>query len=84
MQKNIIPDNFEFEDLPRNMRMIMPDTSISLTRLLQKDANILNFKIVLDFKRPTYAAEEYPDVKEFYKKLFAALNERIVMKKKKA
>jgi len=79
----ILPDNFEFEDLPKNMRMIMPDTSIMLTRILQKDNNVLNFKIIIDFKRAVYAAEEYPDVKEFYKKLYAALNERIVIKKKK-
>lgn len=78
----IIPENFSFDDLPRNMRMIMADTSIVLSRMLQKDDNILSFRVTIDFKRPVYAADEYPDVKEFYKKLYEALDEKIVLKKK--
>lgn len=78
----IIPENFSFDDLPKNMRMIIADTSIVLTRILQKDDNILSFRVTLDFKRPVYAADEYPDVKEFYKKLYEALEEKIVLKKK--
>jgi len=77
-----IPDNFEFEELPKNMRMIMPDTSISISRMFQKNDNVLNFRIIIDFKRPVYSADEYEDIKEFYKKLFAVLNEKIVLKKK--
>ncbi len=78
-----LADNYEFDELPKNMTMIMPDTSIVLTRIMQKDENTLNFRITIDFRRPQYSAEEYPDVKEFYKKLAALLNEQIVIKKKK-
>ncbi len=78
----IIPENYSFDDLPKNMRMMMVDTSIVLTRILQKDDNILSYRVTLDFKRPIYAADEYPDVKEFYKKLYEALDEKIVLKKK--
>ena len=78
----IIPENYSFDDLPKNMRMIMADTSISLTRILQKDDHILSFRVTLDFKRPIYAADEYQDVKEFFKQLYEALEEKIVLKKK--
>ncbi len=78
----ILPDSYTFDDLPKNMRMIMADTSIILTRILQKDDNILSYRMTLDFERPVYAADEYPDVKEFFKKLYAALDEKIVVKKK--
>ncbi|MEO7311618.1 MAG: DUF3857 domain-containing protein [Chitinophagaceae bacterium] len=77
-----LADNFEFDDLPKNMSMIMPDTSIVLTRIMQKDENTLNFRIVMDFRRPQYSAEEYPDLKEYYKKMYAVLGEQIVIKKK--
>jgi len=77
-----LADNYEFEDLPKNMTMIMPDTSIVLTRIMQKNENTITFRITMDFKRPQYSAEEYPDVKAYYKKLYAVLNEQIVIKKK--
>ena len=78
-----IPDGFEFDELPKNIKMIMPDTSIVITRLAQVvDNHMLSFRISLEFKKPFYSAEEYEGFKEFYKKLFELLNEQFVIKKK--
>lgn len=77
-----IPAGYSFETLPKNMRMIMPDTSISITRQMATKDNVISVRINLDFKRPFYSVEEYPDFKEFYKQLFALLSEQIVFKKK--
>jgi Domain of Unknown Function with PDB structure (DUF3857) len=77
-----IEDGFEFQDLPKNMSMIMPDTSIIVNRMMQVDGNILSIRLTVDFLRPTYFANEYADFREFYKKMFAVLNEQIVVKKK--
>lgn len=77
-----IPAGCSFETLPKNMRMIMPDTSISITRQMSSNGNVISIRINLDFKRPFYSVEEYPDFKEFYKQLFALLSEQIVFKKK--
>jgi hypothetical protein len=79
-----IPDGYEFDDLPKNLRMIMPDSSIQLQRLVQSENNDINFRITLDFSRSIYKAESYGAFHEFYKKLFSTLNEQIVIKKKKA
>ena len=78
-----IADNYEFDELPKNIKMIMPDTSIIISRMMQKDENTVSFRISIDFRRPQYTAEEYLDVKEFYKKFYALLKEQIVIKKKK-
>lgn len=78
-----IPVDFEYEELPKNIRMILPDSSIMMTRMIQKNDNILNFKVNIDFQRSVYTAEEYPDVKEVYKRIFAYLNEHVVIRKKK-
>ena len=78
-----IPDNYEFEDLPKNVIMRMPDSSIVLKRLMQADNGSLNIRITLDFLQPYYTADTYPLLQEFYKKLFATLNEQVVIKKKK-
>ncbi len=80
--KIYIPEGYDFEELPKNLRMIMPDTSIVMTRMMQKDANSIDYRMTVDFKRPFYTAAEYMDFREFYKKMFATLNEQVVIKKK--
>ena len=82
--KIFIPDGYEFEELPKNMKMIMPDTSIVLSRMMQTDGTSIDLKVTVDFLKPFYAADMYPYFQEFYKKLFATLNEQVVIKKKKA
>lgn len=77
-----IPDGYEFEELPKNMRMIMPDTSIVITRLSQAVEDRLSTRITLEFKKPFYTAAEYDGFREFYKKLFDLLNEQFVIRKK--
>jgi hypothetical protein len=77
-----IPDGYTFEELPKNMKMIMPDTSIVITRISQANDERLSTRIILEFKRPYYTAMEYEGFKEFYKKLFDMLNEQFVIKKK--
>ena len=72
----------KFEELPKNIKMIMPDTSIVFSRMMQADSNSIDLKVTVDFLRPYYSAEMYPYFKEFYKKLFASLNEQVVIKKK--
>ena len=76
-----IPEGYSFEELPKNMSMIMPDTSIVFNRTIEADNNLLNVRITLEFQRTFYTSTEYPEFKEFYKKLFALLNEQIVIKK---
>jgi hypothetical protein len=76
-----IPDGYVFETLPKSIRMIMPDTSISMTRRLAADKNTLSVRITLEFKKPFYMVDEYPDFKEFYKKLFDLLNEQVAIRK---
>jgi hypothetical protein len=78
----LIPDNFTFDELPKNTRMIMSDTSIIVTRVMAIEGNKLSSRVTLQFRKPMYSTEEYPDFKEFYKKLFEMLNEQIVLKKK--
>jgi transglutaminase-like putative cysteine protease len=76
------PQGFELEELPKNIRMILPDTSVSLQRFVSKNENSISMRYTLEIKRPTYYADEYLDFKAFYAKLFEMLNEQIVFKRK--
>ena len=77
-----IPDNYRFDELPKNLKMIMPDTSIVFSRIASAEDNILSVRITLEFKKPFYFYEDYSYFQEFYKKLFSLLNEQFVFKKK--
>jgi Domain of Unknown Function with PDB structure (DUF3857)/Transglutaminase-like superfamily len=77
-----IPEGYEMESLPKNIKMIMPDTSVSMTRAAQLSGNILMTRVVLEFKKPIYPASQYPELQEFYKLLFDMLNEQYVIRKK--
>lgn len=77
-----IPEGYAFETLPKNMKMIMPDTSITITRRLATEGNQISVRVGLEFKKPFFTVQEYPDFKEFYKQLFAVLSEQITIKKK--
>ena len=78
-----VPDGYELETLPKNIKMIMPDTSITISRASQFANGTLLTKIQLEFKKPVFGAEEYPELQEFYKQLYALLNEQFVIRKKK-
>ncbi len=78
-----IPEGYELETLPKNTKIIMPDTSITISRVSQYNGNGLLTKIQLDFKKPVFQVEEYPDLQEFYKLLYGILNEQYVIRKKK-
>ena len=77
-----LPEGYQFDELPKNMKMIMPDTSISIQRISQVHENMLQTRILIDFKKPVFGAAEYPDLQEFYNRLFEILNEQFVVRKK--
>ncbi|MEP6674889.1 MAG: DUF3857 domain-containing protein [Ferruginibacter sp.] len=76
-----IAEGYKFDELPKNISMIMPDTSIVFSRFISAEDNALSVRINLEFKRSFYSAQNYDYFKEFYKKLFDRLNEQIVIKK---
>jgi len=78
-----IPEGYQFEQLPKNIKMIMPDTSISVVRRGDILDNRLMTKVQLDFARPVYPATQYGEFQEFYKQLFDLINEQYVIRKKK-
>lgn len=77
-----IPENYVFDGLPENITMTTSDNGIVFSRSVQVDANLLNVRITVEFKRSFYPANTYPEFKEFYKKMLDKLNEQVVIKKK--
>jgi hypothetical protein len=76
-----LPASLKIESLPRNIRMIMPDTSISLSRMLEVKDNVLSVRYSITTTRSVFTADEYDYVKEFYKKMADIMNEQVVLRK---
>ncbi len=76
-----LPASLKIETLPKNLRMIMPDTSISFMRYMEVKDNVLRVKYEINFTRPVFTADEYEYIKEFYKKMAGIMNEQIVLRK---
>lgn len=79
----IIPDNYEVEELPKVPGLMMADSSIFFRRAYTQMGNTVVLRMSLDINRTLFDVEEYEDFREFYKRLFAMLNEQLVLKKKK-
>jgi Domain of Unknown Function with PDB structure (DUF3857) len=78
-----VAPNFEFEELPKNIKMIMPDTGIIFERTIFKDDNTISISFNYKIIKPYYYNSDYPDLQVFYKKLYELLEEPIVLKRKK-
>jgi hypothetical protein len=76
-----IPAGYTIEELPKNLRMTLEDKSLTITRFSSYANNILSTRVILEYKRPYYQADEYPNLKEFYKKMYSMLDEQFVLHK---
>lgn len=77
-----IPPDYVFDGLPENVTITTPDNSVIFSRTMTVEANLLNVRMTVEFKRSFYPVAGYTGFKEFYKKLFDKLNEQVVIKKK--
>jgi hypothetical protein len=76
-----IPANYKVDGLPKSVSMSMPDGSIMFKRLAATDNGTLVVRYIIDYKKNIYFKEDYPEIHEFFKKMYEMLNEQIVLKK---
>ena len=80
----IIPAGMKPEALPKSINLKMPDNSIAFSRIINYDSerNMITSRVKFEVTRTVFVAEEYPSVKDFYKKMVDLLNEPLVLKRK--
>lgn len=78
-----LPPGLKPETLPQNINLVMPDNSITMSRLMNYDAQTrkITVRIKTQIARPVFDSYEYPTVKDFYKKMVNILNEPLVLKR---
>jgi hypothetical protein len=77
-----LPDGYQMDAMPANLKMITPDGSIIFSRIASFADGAININYQIEFRDPVYPLDTYPDFREFYKKMVGVLNEKFVYKKK--
>jgi hypothetical protein len=75
------PQGYKIESLPKPTSLMMADTSITFKRAVAETDAAISVHYTINFKRSIFTADEYPAIRDFYKKMFEMLNEQIVLKK---
>jgi hypothetical protein len=75
-----LPKGAIMDELPKNIKMVTPDKSISFQRFAKLSEGVLQVAITIKFENPFYTVDAYLDFKEFYKQMFDLLNEKFVYK----
>jgi hypothetical protein len=81
-EKYSLPENFQPESLPKNIKLVTPDKSMVAYREIKSVENTITIGFRIEINKAEYDAEEYDMIKGFYKQLFDALNEPILLKQK--
>jgi len=76
-----IPSGYKADVLPKDINLVMPDKGISFKRQIAERNGSITVSYIVNFKKSWYAKEDYPELHEFFKKMYEMLNEQIVLKK---
>ena len=77
-----LPKNLTPEALPKSLRLLMHDKSMSVIREVTQKENTIQIGLRISFAKSEYGADDYPNVQAFYKQMLELLNEPIVLKAK--
>ena len=76
-----LPAGFKTDAMPKNITLVMPDNSIVFKRIIGEDNGEIQVRYIINHKKAVYYKEDYPQLRDFYKKMGEMLNEQVVLKK---
>ncbi|QEC76943.1 DUF3857 domain-containing protein [Mucilaginibacter ginsenosidivorax] len=76
-----IPTGYKIDAMPKSISMAIPDGTVVFKRLVAEQDGSIMVRFSIDHKKSLYFKENYPEFREFCKKMYDMLNEQIVLKK---
>jgi len=76
-----IPAGYKIDAMPKSISMAIPDGSVTFKRMVAEQEGSVMVRFSIDHKKSMYFKENYPEFREFCKKMYDMLNEQIVLKK---
>jgi hypothetical protein len=77
-----IANNFSIEDLPKNISIRLPDSTIIFRREVFMGNNEILIRLNFKLNEFYFPKEDYRAIKTFFDKVYALINEEILFKKK--
>ena len=77
-----IPENYEVEEIPENMKFSTEDRSINCSYNLITNKNQIQLIYSFQINRVLFTQDEYPTLRTFWETLIKKNTEQIVLKKK--
>ncbi|MEI7504526.1 MAG: hypothetical protein WCJ61_14700, partial [Paludibacter sp.] len=77
-----LPNGYELAQLPKNVKMVLPEKSASFQIQYSVTENIVQTVFKLNINKPIFSQNEYPDLKAFYDELVNKQSEMLIIKKK--
>ncbi len=78
-----LPDGYELAEIPKPAVVEMPDGGGRFIYSVSSSApGVVQLTSRLNLRKTMYGAEEYADLREFYRLMLAKHNEKLVIKKK--
>lgn len=79
----MLPPAIEVEHLPKNITVRAPDSSFFYSRTYTVNSEYINMNEVFRLNRPVFSKEDYTGLKESFNKMYALMNEEMILKRKK-
>lgn len=76
-----IPKNYQTVVFSEHLITQMPDKGTVCQSLDGIKARIVIIRYLINYNKYLYQKDEYPSIRDFYKKMYEMLNEQIVLKK---
>ncbi len=76
-----IPAGYKIDALPKSVIIVMPDKSVSFKRFVAEQDGAIIVRYSINYNKVEYSKDDYPDFREFFKRMHEMLNEQIILKK---
>jgi hypothetical protein len=76
-----IPAGYKIDVMPKSVSMAIPDGTVVFKRFVAEQDGSIMVRYNIDHKKTMYFKENYPEFREFCKKMYDMLNEQVVLKK---
>ena len=77
-----IPENYSVEEIPKSVFLRTSDTSIAFRKDVSFTNNQIGVRCDFELNNPFFDKKDYTAVKQFFDKIYANINEQILLKKK--
>lgn len=79
-----IPDGYQVEELPKNMRIILNNNQGSCTYQIAQSGNIIQLRYQFEINQTIFPSTDYSAISNFYGQIATKNTEMVVLKKKQS